>query len=111
MKETWALITLLSYLAILHSRFLGVIRTFGTAIASLGAFQILILTYYGVNFLFGKGLHTYGFGAGEVWPLVVFFAAEAVFAGFCLAVHIRRGGTSGPARETHDMAMPGSDES
>ena len=111
MKETWALITLLSYLAILHARFLGAIRTFGTAIASLAAFQILILTYYGVNFLFGKGLHTYGFGAGEVWPLVVFFGAEAAFAGVCLAVHIRRGGTSAPARETHDMIVPGSEES
>ncbi|HKS15830.1 MAG TPA: cytochrome c biogenesis protein CcsA, partial [Planctomycetota bacterium] len=107
MKETWALITLLCYLAILHGRFLGALRTFGTAIASLGAFQILILTYYGVNFLFGKGLHTYGFGSGEVWPLVVFFAAEAVFAGVCLAVHIRRGGTASPARESHDMIAPG----
>jgi len=106
MKETWALITLLCYLAMVHGRFLGAIRSFGTAIASLGAFQILILTYYGVNFLFGKGLHTYGFGAGEVWPLVVFFVAEAVFAGICLAVHIRRGGIDSPARESHDM-LPG----
>ncbi|HKR55820.1 MAG TPA: cytochrome c biogenesis protein CcsA [Gemmatimonadales bacterium] len=107
MKETWALITLLCYLAILHGRFLGALRTFGTAIASLGAFQILILTYYGVNFLFGKGLHTYGFGAGEVWPLIVFFIAEAVFAGVCLAVHLKRGGTDKPATETHDMIAPG----
>ncbi|HKR56420.1 MAG TPA: cytochrome c biogenesis protein CcsA, partial [Gemmatimonadales bacterium] len=105
MKETWALITLLCYLAILHGRFLGAIRTFGTAVASLGAFQILILTYYGVNFLFGKGLHTYGFGAGEVWPLVAFFGAEAVFAGICFAVHLKRGGTARPAREAHDMIV------
>ncbi|HZL71015.1 MAG TPA: cytochrome c biogenesis protein CcsA [Planctomycetota bacterium] len=106
MKETWALITLLCYLAMVHGRFLGAIRTFGTAIASLGAFQILILTYYGVNFLFGKGLHTYGFGAGEVWPLVVFFIAEFVFAVVCFTVHIRRGGFDAPARESHDM-LPG----
>jgi len=106
MKETWALITLLCYLAMVHGRFLGAIRSFGTAIASLGAFQILILTYYGVNFLFGKGLHTYGFGAGEVWPLVVFFMAEFVFAVVCFAVHIRRGGIDSPARESHDM-LPG----
>jgi ABC-type transport system involved in cytochrome c biogenesis permease subunit len=110
MKETWALITLLCYLAMVHGRFLGAIRTFGTAIASLGAFQILIMTYYGVNFVFGKGLHTYGFGAGEVWPLVAFFIAEAVFAGVCAAVHIRRGGTRAPRREAHDMVVPDPDE-
>jgi ABC-type transport system involved in cytochrome c biogenesis permease subunit len=106
MKETWALITLLCYLAMVHARFLGAIRTFGTAIASLAAFQILILTYYGVNFLFGKGLHTYGFGSGDVWPLIAFFAVEAVFAGICFAVHLGRGGTNAPPRETHDMIVP-----
>jgi cytochrome c biogenesis factor len=105
MKETWALITLLCYLAILHARFLGAIRTFGTAIASLAAFQVLILTYYGVNFLFGKGLHTYGFGAGEEWPLFAFFAVEAVFAAICVAAHIHRGGADAPAVETHDMVI------
>jgi len=101
MKETWALITLVSYLAILHARFLGILRTFGTSIASLAAFQILVLTYYGVNFVFGKGLHTYGFGAGEVWPLVAFFAVEALFAGACGVRRLRR--KAGPRTEAHDM--------
>jgi cytochrome c biogenesis factor len=96
MKETWALITLLAYLAILHARFLGALRAFGTSIASLAAFQILILTYYGVNFLFGKGLHTYGFGSGDAWPLAGFFAAEAVFAGVCAVVRSRRGVSRAP---------------
>jgi ABC-type transport system involved in cytochrome c biogenesis permease subunit len=103
MKETWALITLLCYLAIVHGRFLGAIRTFGTAIASLAAFQVLILTYYGVNFLFGKGLHTYGFGAGEEWPLIAFAGIELIFALVCFGVHASRGGVDTPAVESHDM--------
>lgn len=80
MKEVWALITFLAYLAMLHGRFTGYVRGLGTALGSLGAFALLVLCYYGVNFLFGKGLHTYGFGSGEVFPLVVFFAAEAALA-------------------------------
>ena len=107
MKETWALITLLCYLAMVHARFLGAIRTFGTAIGSLAAFQILILTYYGVNFLFGKGLHTYGFGAGEWGPILGFFAAEAAFAFACFAVYLKRGGGQTPATEAHDMIVDG----
>jgi ABC-type transport system involved in cytochrome c biogenesis permease subunit len=102
MKETWALITLLCYLAIQHARFLGVLRSFGTAVTSLAAFQVMILTYYGVNFVFGKGLHTYGFGAGEVWPLLAFFGAEAVFVAIAAMRH--RG--NGPVAETHDMPIP-----
>lgn len=90
MKETWALITLLCYLAILHARFLGAIRTFGTSVASLAAFQVMILTYYGVNFLFGKGLHTYGFGSGEVWPLAAFAALEMAFVMISVFMRVGR---------------------
>ena len=109
MKETWALITLLCYLAMVHARFLGAIKTFGTAMGSLVAFQILILTYYGVNFLFGKGLHTYGFGAGEVWPLIAFAAVELVFGIACYAVYLKRGGGQSPFREAHDMIVQDGD--
>ena len=104
MKETWSLITLLAYLAILHARFLGVLRAVGTSIASLAAFQIMILTYYGVNFIFGKGLHTYGFGAGEMWPLIVFFGVEAVFVAVSGILHLRRGDKKSRVEE-HDMVV------
>ncbi len=80
MKETWALITLLSYLFTLHGRFTGVVRGMGTALAALGSFVLLVLCYYGVNFLFGKGLHTYGFGAGDWAYLFAFFGVEAAVA-------------------------------
>ena len=90
MKETWALITLIAYLATLHGRFTGYVRGLGTALLSLASFALVILCYYGVNFLFGKGLHTYGFGSGEVLPVLIFFAAEAVLMGAAIAAWIRR---------------------
>jgi cytochrome c-type biogenesis protein CcsB len=90
MKETWALITLVAYLATLHGRFTGWVRGLGTAICAIGSFILVILCYYGVNFLFGRGLHTYGFGSGDVWPVVVFFAFEAGLVGTAAAFEIAR---------------------
>jgi hypothetical protein len=52
--------------------------------------MLVILCYYGVNFIFGKGLHTYGFGSGETWPVVAFFVFEAALMGASAAVGIAR---------------------
>jgi cytochrome c-type biogenesis protein CcsB len=90
MKETWALIVLIGYIAMLHGRFTGYVRGLGTALGSLVAFALVILCYYGVNFIFGKGLHYYGFGSGEILPVILFFAAEALLMGAAIAAWIRR---------------------
>jgi len=90
MKETWALITLVSYIATLHGRFTGKVRGLGTALCAIVCFMLVILCYYGVNFLFGRGLHTYGFGSGEVWPVIAFFAFEAALMITASAVQIAR---------------------
>jgi cytochrome c-type biogenesis protein CcsB len=92
MKEVWALITLLTYLAVMHARFAGAIKGFGTAVLGVGSFATVVLCYYGVNFLFGKGLHTYGFGAGDWGPLIVFFGLEGVFVAVCAALRRRPAG-------------------
>lgn len=65
-KETWALIALLGYVAVLHGRLVGWIRGFGMAACSVVAFSLVIMAWYGVNFVLGAGLHSYGFGAGGV---------------------------------------------
>jgi cytochrome c-type biogenesis protein CcsB len=65
-KETWALIALLGYVAVLHGRLVGMIRDFGMIASGVGAFSLVIMSWYGVNFVLGAGLHTYGFGAGGV---------------------------------------------
>ena len=91
MKENWALITILTYLAILHSRIAKYIKGLGTAIGSLVGFAIVFLTYYGVNFMFGKGLHSYGRGAVTGNAIIsVFFILELVIIIFSIATYIAR---------------------
>jgi len=63
-KEVWALITLLVYLIPLHGRFAGWVNTFGLVVASNVCFLSVIMAWYGVNFLLGVGLHSYGFVEG-----------------------------------------------
>lgn len=69
-KETWALIALLCYLAPLHGRLVGWIGDFGINVASVVAFNGVLMAWYGVNFVLGTGLHSYGFGTGgSAWLL------------------------------------------
>lgn len=78
-KEVWALIALLGYLAILHARFTGWIGAFGIAAWSVLAFQGVLMAWYGVNFVLGAGLHSYGFGTGGVQYVACFCLAEVLF--------------------------------
>ena len=75
-KETWALIALLGYLALLHGRFLGWFRDFGMAVGSIVGFLGILMAWYGVNYVLGTGLHSYGFGAGGLGYAMGFVAAE-----------------------------------
>jgi len=63
-KEVWALITLLVYLIPLHGRFAGWVNTFGLVMSSVVCFLSVIMAWYGVNFVLGVGLHSYGFVEG-----------------------------------------------
>jgi ABC-type transport system involved in cytochrome c biogenesis permease subunit len=63
-KEVWALITLLVYLVPLHGRFAGWVSTFGLVALSVACFLSVIMAWYGVNFVLGVGLHSYGFVEG-----------------------------------------------
>jgi ABC-type transport system involved in cytochrome c biogenesis permease subunit len=71
-KETWALITLLIYLFLLHGRIAGRWGGFGLTIGSILAFLSVLMACYGVNFVLGTGLHSYGFSTGG-FPLVLGF--------------------------------------
>ena len=77
-KETWALIALLGYLFLLHGRIAGRWGGFGLAIGAVLAFLSVVMAWYGVNFVLGVGLHSYGFGTGG-FPIVLgFIGLEAV---------------------------------
>lgn len=64
-KEVWALISLLVYVAILHGRFAGWVGNFGLTAGTVVGATAIVMSWYGVNFVLGKGLHSYGFGEGE----------------------------------------------
>ncbi len=67
-KETWALISIVIYFAVLHARHIRWLKDFGLAAAAVLAFAAIVWTFYGVNYVMATGLHSYGFGAGgEVW--------------------------------------------
>jgi ABC-type transport system involved in cytochrome c biogenesis permease subunit len=63
-KEVWALTTLLVDLIPLHGRFAGWISSFGLVVASVVCFLSVVMAWYGVNFVLGVGLHSYGFVEG-----------------------------------------------
>lgn len=64
-KETWALIALMCYVVPLHGRLVGWLADFGMAVTSVIAFNAVLMAWYGVNFVLGTGLHSYGFGTGD----------------------------------------------
>jgi cytochrome c-type biogenesis protein CcsB len=74
-KETWALIALLVYLAILHARFAGWMKDLGLAIGSIAGGLAVLMAWYGVNYVLGTGLHSYGFGSGDANAWVLGFVA------------------------------------
>ncbi len=86
-KETWALITLLGYVALLHGRRAGWWGGFGLAIGSVVSFQCVIMAWYGVNFLLKPGLHSYGSGQGWLAGALGFALGESIFL---VVVWIRR---------------------
>jgi ABC-type transport system involved in cytochrome c biogenesis permease subunit len=88
-KEVWALITLLVYLVPLHGRFAGWINTFGLVVASVVCFLSVMMAWYGVNFVLGVGLHSYGFVEGGSQGVVL--ASCAAVLAVVAAAAWRRG--------------------
>ncbi len=83
-KEVWALIALLGYLSILHGRYAGWLRGFGLAVGSVVAFLLVLMAWYGVNFILGVGLHSYGFSSGGAKGMGVFVGIELAWVAFAV---------------------------
>ncbi len=89
-KETWALIVLLGYIAVLHGRMVGWIRDFGMAVSAVLTFSLVIMAWYGVNFVLGAGLHSYGFGAGGIEYVAAFVFFHMLFVVYTVLVRRAR---------------------
>jgi len=90
-KETWALITLLWFLAALHGRHAGWLKGVGLSLATISGFFLLLMTYYGVSFYL-IGLHSYAGGHAKPLPplLVGYCVAELAFMAWVTLTALRR---------------------
>lgn len=89
-KETWALIALLGYVAVLHGRLAGWLKETGFTIGVVAAFLGVLMAWYGVNFILGVGLHSYGFSKGGL-PFVIAFVALEILLVALVGLKARRG--------------------
>lgn len=71
-KETWALIVLLIYMAILHKK----INKNNFILVSSLAFLSVMMAWFGVNYILASGLHSYGFSSGGALFLLVFLILQ-----------------------------------
>ena len=77
-KETWSLIVLLIYMAILHGKYTTWIppKRFVPLVA--GAFMSVMMAWFGVNYILASGLHSYGFSEGGAIFLGSFFLIQTL---------------------------------
>jgi ABC-type transport system involved in cytochrome c biogenesis permease subunit len=89
-KEVWSLAAFLAYMVINHSKVSKLIGKFGVAICSILAFQTILTTYLGVNYVLAIGMHSYGMSESPIaiWLLAV-AAVEIVFVGVCSWAYLR----------------------
>ena len=92
-KEVWSLVAFLAYMAILHAKLDRLIGKFGVAVISILAFQTIIMTYLGVNFVLATGMHSYGMGDSPVmtWMMLVALA-ETLFLGWGVVAYQKHHG-------------------
>lgn len=79
-KEVWALIALLTYMAILHGRYAGWVGVFGFPMWTVICFSTVVMAWYGVNFVLGVGLHSYGFSTGGQAFVIAFLTVQTIYA-------------------------------
>ncbi len=72
-KESWALVTILVYVMILHTRFIPKLwSNYIFPLLSIIGFSSVIMTYFGVNFYL-SGMHSYAQGDPVPVPMFVYY--------------------------------------
>lgn len=98
-KEAWAFISCCVYLIWIHAYRFQRIRHFGLAVGAVVGLQTIAFTWYGVNYILGTGLHSYGFGSGGEMYFYLFMAIEFLFL---ILVGIRYRQQNKTFRQNHD---------
>jgi len=84
-KETWALVSVLVYVFILHMRLIPALSGFYIFnLASLVGISSIIMTYFGVNYYL-SGLHSYAAGDPMPIPSFVYYLIGLIFVTAILA--------------------------
>ena len=78
-KESWAFISSCVYLLVIHAYTFHRIRDFGLAVGAIGGLMAISFTWYGVNYVLGTGLHSYGFGKGGESYYFLYLSLESLF--------------------------------
>lgn len=64
---------------------------FATAAKTIIAFWLIVMTYVGVNFVLGIGLHSYGFGTGRVTrSMLMYGGIDLALIGGCAIAYLSR---------------------
>lgn len=82
-KETWSLIVLLFYMALLHGKYTSWVNTHRFVVAAAGGFMTVMMAWFGVNYILATGLHSYGFSEGGAIFLGTFFALQTLVLIIC----------------------------
>ncbi len=78
-KEAWAFISAGVYLIWIHAYRFKKIDARMLALGSVIGFMAITFTWYGVNYILGAGLHSYGFGHGGEKYYYLYLIAEIAF--------------------------------
>lgn len=84
-KETWAYVSIVMYVIVVHLRFVKPLSTpFIFATASLLSFSTILMTYIGVNFYLA-GMHSYATGDPVPIPTWVYYVVSLIVITIALA--------------------------
>lgn len=78
-KESWAFISACVYLVVIHAYTFKKIKDLGLALGSILGLISISFTWYGVNYILGTGLHSYGFGTASPYYYFGYLGAEVLF--------------------------------
>lgn len=82
-KETWSLIVLCFYMAVLHGKYTSWITNRLFVPLTALCFLSVMMAWFGVNYILASGLHSYGFSEGGALFLGTFFLIQiAIVATF-----------------------------